>query len=128
MTSRTLSVRGPPACTLVVLPHPRRTWITTRAHRRARLRRPQAGGYRAESLHRTTIVKAILIVLDDSCDGMKRIAAIRILSGVLEIKILDRDVIVAKLKIAANRLKVGFLHFLAHAFFIAEIAFDRRDR
>src|SRR5215471_13229687 len=79
---------------------------------------------RTRSLHRTTVVEAILIVLDDSRDGVKRIAGIRILSGVLQIKILDRDVVVAELEIAANRFEVRFLHFLTHAFFIAEIAFD----
>ena len=38
---------------------------------------------RERSLHRTTIVEAILIILDDSRDSVKRIAAIRILRGVL---------------------------------------------
>ena len=46
-------------------------------------------GYRADRvsrtrlLHRTTIVEVILIVLDDSRDGVKRIAAISILGGIL---------------------------------------------
>ena len=47
------------------------------------LTEPTAIARRVRSLHRTTIVEAILIILDDSRDGVKRIAAIRILRGVL---------------------------------------------
>ena len=37
----------------------------------------------ARSLHRTTIMEAILIILDDGRDSVKRIAAIGILCGIL---------------------------------------------
>jgi len=47
------------------------------------LTEPTAIARRVRSLHRTTIVEAILIILDDSRDGVKRIAAIRILCRVL---------------------------------------------
>ena len=92
------------------------------------LTEPTAMAGRVHSLHRTTIVEAILIILDDSRDGVKRIAAIRILCRVLQIKILNRNVVVTELEIAANRFEVRFLHFLTHTFFIAEIAFDSCNR
>ena len=36
--------------------------------------------------------------------------------------------VVAEPEIAAHRFEVGFLHLLAHAFLVAEVAFDRGDR
>src|ERR1700687_3977602 len=48
------------------------------------------------SLHRTSIVESILIVLDDRRNGMERITAVGVLHGVLKIKVLNRDMIVAE--------------------------------
>src|SRR5260370_24379670 len=78
------------------------------------------------SLHRTSIVESILIVLDDCRNGMERITAVGVLHSVLKIKVLNRDMIVAAFEIAAHRFEVGLFHLLAHAFFVAEISFYGR--
>src|SRR5271169_4763045 len=62
------------------------------------------------SLHRTFVVEAILVVLDDGGDRLQRELAVGILDHVLQVEILDRDVVVAVFERAAQRLEVGLLH------------------
>src|SRR4051812_7755039 len=46
-------------------------------------------------LHRTFVVEAVLVVLDDGGDGFQRELAFGVLHHVLQIEVLDRDVVVA---------------------------------
>src|SRR6266403_4102742 len=62
------------------------------------------------SLHRTFVVKAVLVVFDDGGDGFQRELAVGILHHVLQIEILDRDVVVAVFERAAQRLEIRLLH------------------
>src|ERR1700735_4937658 len=61
-------------------------------------------------LHRALIVEFVLVVLDDQRHGVKRVAAVGAFLRVLQIEILNRDVIVAELEVAAHRLEIGLLH------------------
>src|SRR5271170_2074118 len=57
------------------------------------------------SFHRTSIVIAILIVLDDGGDRLERQSAVSVLHHILQIEILDRDVVVPVSERAAHRLE-----------------------
>src|ERR1700716_1977640 len=61
---------------------------------------------RRRSLHRTFVVKAVMVVLDDGGDGFQRELAVGILHHVLPIEILDRDVVVAVFERAAQRFEI----------------------
>src|SRR5882672_12137416 len=58
-------------------------------------------------LHRTFVVEAILVVLDDGGHRLERELAVGVLDHVLQVEILDRDVVVAVFERAAQRLEVG---------------------
>src|ERR1700748_464136 len=49
------------------------------------------------SLHRTFVVEAVLIVLDDGRDRLQRQFAVGALDHVLKVEALDRDMVVAEL-------------------------------
>src|SRR6185369_8999303 len=68
----------------------------------------------APLFHRAAVVKAVLVVLDNGRDGVEDVVALSVLHHVLQIEILDRDVVVAELEVAAHGLEVGLLHLLAH--------------
>ena len=73
------------------------------------------------------VVEAVLDVLEMVGDGVEDIVALRILHDVLQIEVLDRDMVVAELEVAAHRLEVGLLHLLAHLVFFGKVAFHRTD-
>src|ERR1700760_2331054 len=77
------------------------------------------------SFHRTLVVIAILIVLDDGGDGLERQGAVGVLHHVLQIEILNRDVVVAVSEGAAHRLEIGLFHRRLHRVLLAQIAVDR---
>src|SRR5579884_3369963 len=56
---------------------------------------PSTNNSSRPSLHRTLIVESILVVLDDQRDGVERVAAVRVLGGVLQVEILNRNVVIA---------------------------------
>src|ERR1019366_2805121 len=84
----------------------------------ARERRRRMGP-EPRSLHRAFVVEAILIILDDGGDGLERELAVGVLHHVLQIEVLDRDVIIAELEGAAQRLEIRLLHLRLHRVLLA---------
>src|SRR5262249_26313059 len=80
------------------------------------------------SLHRTLVMEAVLIVLDDRGDGLEHRRAVGSFDDVLQIEILDREVVVAVAERATNRRKVGLLHRLDHISLLGDVALDGRNR
>ncbi len=72
-------------------------------------------------------MESVLIVLNDGCDGVEDIFALRVLLDFLEIEVLDRDVIVAELEVAAHGFEVGLLHLFAPLVLLGKVPFDRGD-
>src|ERR1700733_2768395 len=118
---------GPAANIHALHPGPAKTWMagTSPAMTRAKCIACEAN---SGSLHRALVVERVLAIFDDGCDGVQRVAAISTLHCILQIEILDRNMIVAEFEWAAYRLEVGLFHFLAHAFLVGQVAFDRSDR
>src|SRR5476649_2132670 len=56
----------------------------------------------AGSLHRALVVEVILAVLDDGGDGLEHELTLGVLHHVLQIEVLNRNVVVAKLEVAAH--------------------------
>src|SRR6476646_4459546 len=67
-------------------------------------------GRTRKSLHRAFVVEVILTVLDDGGNRLQRELTVGVLHHVLQVKILDRDVVVAVFERAADRLEVYLLH------------------
>src|ERR1700719_1077023 len=76
------------------------------------------------SLHRALVVEAVLRVLEDGGNRLQTEAAIRLLDGLLQVELLEREVMVAVFIRAAHRRKADLLHRLAHGVLLAEIAVD----
>src|SRR4249919_357178 len=56
----------------------------------------------AKLFHRALAVISVLVVLDDGGDGLEHEVALGVLHHVLEIKCLDREVVVIELEVAAH--------------------------
>src|SRR5882757_4229976 len=67
-------------------------------------------GRTRKSLHRAFVVEVILAVLDDGGYRLKRELALGVLYHILQVKVLDRNVVVAVFERATQRLEVGLLH------------------
>src|ERR1043165_1286206 len=83
---------------------------------------PAAYSDASTSLHRALVMEAVLVVFDDRFDRLEHDLAVRILDGVLQIEILNRDVVVAELEGAAHRLEVGLFHRLAQRLLVGNAA------
>src|SRR3984893_14077642 len=94
----------------------------TRADRTTAARAPPPSGGDPRSLHRTFVVEAILVVLDDGGHRLQRERAVGILHHILQIKILDRDVVVAVFERAAQRGETRFLHRSLHGVLLGGVA------
>src|SRR6478672_3944736 len=71
-------------------------------------------------LHRTLVVKLILTVLDDRGDGLEGEVAFRVLHHILQVKVLNRKMVVAVLVGTAHRCVVGLAPLGSHGVLLAE--------
>src|ERR1700722_4749063 len=74
-----------------------------------------------------TVVERVLIVLEDGGHGLEHVV-VALFHQILQVEILDRNMVVAELEVAAQRLEVGLFHRLAQSFFVRQIAMDGGHR
>src|SRR5207245_5179782 len=79
-------------------------------------------------LHRTLAGVGILVALEDGPLDLHHQLAARILHGLQEVEVLDREVVHVVLVRPARRLVVDLAHRGDHALLVREIALHRADR
>src|SRR5437899_5074040 len=79
-------------------------------------------------LHRALAGVRILVVLEDGLLDLHHELAARILHGLQEVEVLDREVVHVVLVRPARRLVVDLAHRGDHALLVREIALHRADR
>src|SRR5689334_22070283 len=78
-------------------------------------------------LHRTLVMEAILAVLDDRGHGLQRQLAVGALDNFLEIKILDRKLVVALTDRTPHLTEIGLADRPAHGLLVGQITSHRGD-